>query len=190
MPICGVYTSRLSISVYCIQYIIARRPLTSHLSPSQAFFHLPPLTQSDSSGATLPCHGKHPSNLPTSSDLPKPSTALPSFLLSSDGSTTRACYMPCALECHQNSRNRPCPSLHCAVLRALECLPPGRRDPVPRSYTLVLPSVSGSAEIAIAPTCFLREAFGLTQPPTSLPATHATRHSLQRTKHNHHHSAT
>lgn len=140
--------------------------------------------------ATRPAHPsvswQHPSNLPASSGL-ETQHRPPSFLLSPDGRTSRASYMPHTLECHQNSSyglGRPSPNRRALSSAAPAVGPrlPDRRNTRPsyipgpfcRNYTArplkLLPSRSFWSLAWAIPTCHA----------------HATRHSLQRTKHNHH----
>ena len=129
---------------------------------------------------------QHPSNLPASSGL-ETQHRPPSFLLSPDGRTSRASYMPHTLECHQNSSyglGRPSPNRRALSSAAPAVGPrlPDRRNTRPsyipgpfcRNYTArplkLLPSRSFWSLAWAIPTCHA----------------HATRHSLQRTKHNHH----
>jgi hypothetical protein len=121
----------------------------------------------------------------------KPNTAGLLFLRSPDGRTTHGVLL-LTLEGRQNSRNglsRPPCFLSCC---------PGRRPMSPRSAQheaiLYIPGRSSSPavpELFTARSSFLREAFGLSHYSIlawAIPTchAHATRHSLQRTKHSHH----
>lgn len=115
---------------------------------------------------------QHPSNLPASSGL-ETQHRPPSFLLSPDGRTSRASYMPHTLECHQNSSyglGRPSPNRRALSSAAPAVGPrlPDRRNTRPSYTSLVL---SAGITQPARSNSFLREAFGL-WPGQSLPATH------------------
>jgi hypothetical protein len=132
---------------------------------------------------------QHPSNLPASSGL-ETQHRPPSFLLSPDGPTTRASYMPRALEGNQNNSQL---GTDLVVLRRIAVL----RVVLPRPSAHVS-QIGATRGHPIHPWSFLPE---LHSPPLKLLPSrsfwylawaiptchaHASRHSLQRTKHNHH----